>query len=274
MTSQLSDGFTCFMGTNPRDPTDEGCKDAAVLLMTYIVINFVYNIMMLAITKKGSAVLLVTSQALSLPITNIAFTLKPLMGNSAEPLSITDLAGLVLVCIGFVAYSGFGFAKNFMVAQGPPGQMAYAHFEDHDEVVVTTKVAIQPEKLADFVVGGIIREHMLYQEHLSMAASDDAEGLEQTDIEQEGRQLLSGGEALRRRNVQSLTPLEACTTALKVLRRTTELVEQKELLLRAGDEASNAHLTSPAMLNRLEIIAKKQNGSAGKKSYGTGSKDY
>jgi len=50
-------------------------------------------------------------------VTNIAFTLKIFMGKSAEPLSAVDLVGLVLVCIGFLTYSGFGLAHNFMVAQ-------------------------------------------------------------------------------------------------------------------------------------------------------------
>jgi hypothetical protein len=56
-------------------------------------------------------------QALSLPVTNIAFTLKIFMGDAAEPLTALDLLGLVLVCIGFLTYSGFGLASNFMVAQ-------------------------------------------------------------------------------------------------------------------------------------------------------------
>jgi hypothetical protein len=47
----------------------------------------------------------------------MAFTLKPIMGPDAEPFSLMDLAGLVLVCVGFLAYSGFGFAHNFMVVQ-------------------------------------------------------------------------------------------------------------------------------------------------------------
>lgn len=50
-------------------------------------------------------------------MTNIAFTLKIFMGDAAEPLTIVDLIGLILVCIGFLTYSGFGFASNFMVAQ-------------------------------------------------------------------------------------------------------------------------------------------------------------
>ena len=116
MASQLSDGWTCFLGTNPNDPQGD-CSRAAWLLMAYIVVNFFYNILMLAITKRGSAVLLVISQALSLPVTNIAFTLKIFMGEAAEPLTVVDLLGLVLVCIGFLTYSGFGLASNFMVAQ-------------------------------------------------------------------------------------------------------------------------------------------------------------
>ena len=50
-------------------------------------------------------------------MTNIAFTLKIFMGEAAEPLTVVDLLGLVLVCIGFLTYSGFGLASNFMVAQ-------------------------------------------------------------------------------------------------------------------------------------------------------------
>jgi hypothetical protein len=63
MSMQLSDGFTCFLGTNPNDPAGD-CSNAAYLLLAYIVVNFFYNILMLAITKRGSAVLLVISQVL------------------------------------------------------------------------------------------------------------------------------------------------------------------------------------------------------------------
>ena len=61
MSMQLSDGFTCFMGTNPNDPEGD-CSNAAKLLITYIIINFGYNLLMLAVTKRGSAVMLVIAQ--------------------------------------------------------------------------------------------------------------------------------------------------------------------------------------------------------------------
>jgi hypothetical protein len=41
------------------------------------------------------------------------------MGSDAEPLTTLDLVGLLLTCIGFITYSGFGFAHNFLVAQVP-----------------------------------------------------------------------------------------------------------------------------------------------------------
>jgi hypothetical protein len=39
------------------------------------------------------------------------------MGPDAEPFTIMDLVGLVFVIIGFLTYSGFGFASNFIVVQ-------------------------------------------------------------------------------------------------------------------------------------------------------------
>lgn len=115
MRSQMSDGYQCFLGNNPTPQNN--CTHAAPIFLSYILINFLYNIMLLSITKHGSAVLLVISQALALPLTNIAFTLKSVMGEHAEPLTAADLIGLVFVCIGFITYSGYGFGSNFIVSQ-------------------------------------------------------------------------------------------------------------------------------------------------------------
>ena len=52
------------MGSNPNDSEHDNCGNAAVLLIVYIIVNFSYNILMLAITKRGSAVLLGVSQVL------------------------------------------------------------------------------------------------------------------------------------------------------------------------------------------------------------------
>jgi hypothetical protein len=39
------------------------------------------------------------------------------MGDDTDPLSMCSMVGIVLVVIGFLVYSDFGFATNFMVAQ-------------------------------------------------------------------------------------------------------------------------------------------------------------
>jgi hypothetical protein len=61
MISQLTDGYACFLGTNPNDPLDD-CSDSAKIFLAYVFVNFFYNILLLFITKRGSAVLLVISQ--------------------------------------------------------------------------------------------------------------------------------------------------------------------------------------------------------------------
>jgi hypothetical protein len=33
------------------------------------------------------------------------------MGKNTEPFTLPDLFGLVLVCVGFLTYSAFGFAR-------------------------------------------------------------------------------------------------------------------------------------------------------------------
>lgn len=64
MYDQISDGFVCFIGDrNPQDP-QASCKNAAKTLIAYVIVNFIYNVLLLSITKNGSAVLLVVSQVL------------------------------------------------------------------------------------------------------------------------------------------------------------------------------------------------------------------
>ena len=119
MARQMGDGYACFLGRA------DGCEGAGWLFIVYVGVNFLYNVLLLLITKHGSAVLLVVANALALPVTNVAFTLPLLMGSDAERFGVADLVGLVLVVVGFLTYSAFGLAKRFLLAQGPPGQMTY-----------------------------------------------------------------------------------------------------------------------------------------------------
>jgi hypothetical protein len=121
MWTQMTYGYACYNEINSL-PGDN-CKGAHNLFWLYVIINWTLNILLLMMTKEGSAVMLVVANAIALPVTNLAFSVEAIMGDEVEPFSAWDLVGLVLVIVGFLVYSSFGLAKRFNLAAGPPGQM-------------------------------------------------------------------------------------------------------------------------------------------------------
>jgi len=155
ISSQMADGFICFLGENPR-PTDN-CEGAFWLFNFYVLINLAYNILLMRMTKEGSAILLTISGAIGMPITNLAFSIKAIMGDEVEPFTIYDFGGLILVCVGFLTYSAFGFAKKIMPAISlQAGQVAYTEpmqAGGHEGGIILTAVnAMNPAKLAQFLI--------------------------------------------------------------------------------------------------------------------------
>jgi len=161
ISSQMTDGFHCFLGENPR--VTDNCDGAFWLFNFYIVINLAYNILLLRMTKEGSAILLTISGAIGMPITNLAFSIKAIMGDESEPFTIYDFGGLVCVCVGFLTYSAFGFAKKIMPASSlQAGQVAYTKPMQaggyEGGIVLTAVNALNATKLAQFLIllhGGI-----------------------------------------------------------------------------------------------------------------------
>ena len=121
MSSQMHDGFYCFLGVDVNKGDD--CSRATSALLVYVGINFLYNVFQLLVTKHGSATTMVISSALALPVTNLLFSSELLLGAEAEPLSLYDVAGLVVVLAGFLVYSFSG--DKHMPAQGAGGSMVY-----------------------------------------------------------------------------------------------------------------------------------------------------
>jgi drug/metabolite transporter (DMT)-like permease len=154
MKSQMVDGFVCYSGHNIFD--DDDCESAFWTFTAYVLINFAYNVTLLNLTKHGSAVLLVMGSALALPLTNLAFTSETIMGDDVEPFSIYDLLGLLLVCVGFLIYSGFGYAKRFFITQGAPGNMAFTPVEGSTEIKRET--AADPRRLAWALTNALIED--------------------------------------------------------------------------------------------------------------------
>jgi hypothetical protein len=64
MYQQISEGYSCFQGEKNIYTDFENCENAGNILIAYTVVNFCYNVLLLSITKRGSAVLLVVSQVI------------------------------------------------------------------------------------------------------------------------------------------------------------------------------------------------------------------
>jgi hypothetical protein len=172
------------------------------------------------------------------------------MGDDAEPFTMLDLVGLVFVIIGFLAYSGFGFASNFMVVQGPPGQMAYAHFEDIDEVVISTRIGSQPEELADFVLGSVVQSHLLEVRKKKHSKGHSKSNSELTALTQhESLEAGHGDED----DLKDLTPIEVHKRALDILRSTLSVLEKNQVALQRGVEMT--HLHTPEIMKRYGSTA-------------------
>eukprot|EP00618_Florenciella_parvula_P024606 CAMPEP_0119527926 /NCGR_PEP_ID=MMETSP1344-20130328/42220_1 /TAXON_ID=236787 /ORGANISM="Florenciella parvula, Strain CCMP2471" /LENGTH=378 /DNA_ID=CAMNT_0007567199 /DNA_START=73 /DNA_END=1209 /DNA_ORIENTATION=+ len=116
MPAQMSNGFACFMGYDSL-PGDH-CSDKKIIhtafaaMMIYCIINFGYNVFQLLVTKHGSAMLMVMSSALSLPVTNMAFACPWLMGENTEDFTVYDVVALCIVVVGFVIYSRDGLSEE------------------------------------------------------------------------------------------------------------------------------------------------------------------
>lgn len=158
LPTQLYDGYRCFTGNSPSTAFD--CSDATAYFLAYVLINFTYNVLLLTITKKGSAVLLVVGNALALPLTTLTFSSSLVMGKDVENFNSSDMFGLVCVLVGFLIYSSAGMAKRFIIVQGTPGQMTYTPVDGWDggPLMLSASGALQPVRHASFLVelmGGI-----------------------------------------------------------------------------------------------------------------------
>ena len=128
-------GWSCFLGRELRGYECHVAPYPYVVFLLYVVVNFVYNVLLLLITKHGSALLLVIASALSLPITNLLFTLPLFMGEEAEQWSWWTASGLLVVVVGFLLYSLVtdDDSGEWLPAQGAAGQVVYVtHDAAHD----------------------------------------------------------------------------------------------------------------------------------------------
>jgi len=106
MGKQMVDGSKCMFGENPM-PGDD-CEGAGMILLVYVAVNFFYNVFSLLVVKHGSASLSVIAAAVALPLTNMSFSWKEVMGVDYEPFDYRNLVSTGIVLVGFIIYSRGG----------------------------------------------------------------------------------------------------------------------------------------------------------------------
>jgi uncharacterized membrane protein len=104
------DGWRCYIGqdsvtaltASATRPADECWPYALIFASAYLVVNQLYNILIILMLKFGSANLLYLAMTMLVPLGNIAFAL-PFMPN-ATPLTLLNFGGLVIILLGLFSY--------------------------------------------------------------------------------------------------------------------------------------------------------------------------
>ena len=118
------DSVDRFLGHKP--PTHDVCDEGFVSMISYVLVNFTYNVLQLLITKHSSAATLVMATALALPATSLMFSSPFLVGRDAMPYGYQDVCGLVVVVVGFVVYSAYAPDEDgVMPPQASAGSAIY-----------------------------------------------------------------------------------------------------------------------------------------------------
>ena len=105
----LMGGFYCLGGVDTiMEPSADGsikpddCAMAMYYVPVYLVLNVIYNLLMVVILKKGSANILWLASTVIVPLSNVAFSLNFIPNH--QPMKPMDIMGLVIIMSGLVVY--------------------------------------------------------------------------------------------------------------------------------------------------------------------------
>lgn len=113
----LRDGIRCTFGVGPvaeiEDDDAPPCASGrpAAIFFSYAVVDYCCYSMGLVVIKKGGANLMVLASAIALPLSQMVFCLRPIMGSLVEEFHSTDAAALGCALTGFYIYERWGGMK-------------------------------------------------------------------------------------------------------------------------------------------------------------------
>jgi hypothetical protein len=119
--------------------------------------------------------------------------------------------------------------------------MAYAHVENQGDVIVSKKIATEPEELADFVIGTML---LLQEESMTEVTAGG------------GHRHLTEEEGIAKGAFEP-SPLIASRSALDMLKRTVVLVEEHVRTIQSQSKAQaeeHTHLSTPKIMERYNTV--------------------
>jgi hypothetical protein len=104
--------------------------------------------------------------------------------------------------------------------------MAYAHFEDHNEIIISPEIGTNPSNLIDLINGSLIRYQLrIHDAHLQDGSSGSG-GDEELQLLNERSQLIKSQE-IRKITSTTLTSKEIQLKTLTILQQTLSALEQQ-----------------------------------------------
>ncbi len=105
LPQNIWNGVKCYLGISTIETgchPDDQCNESPFYVNMFLAFNVCFNILIVYLLKFGSANVLFMASTVMVPIGNLAFAL-PFMPGS-QPLHDSDVAGLVVILLGLVAY--------------------------------------------------------------------------------------------------------------------------------------------------------------------------
>lgn len=132
--------------------------------------------------------------------------------------------------------------------------MAYAHFEDIDEVVISTKIGSQPEELADFILGSVLQSHIIETRKRKFLKSNSRSSSELNSLAYNSIEDANHHNNNLELDIhEELSPIEVHERALQILQKTIELLQKNHNSLQRGIELT--HLNTPEIMKRYGSTA-------------------
>ena len=107
----IRDGFRCTAALGPLSSNKNrpSCDwRHPFFFFTYTVVDYCCYAYGLYVIQKGGANLMVLASAIALPLSNLAFCIRPIMMGRTEKFHPTDAIALVLAVVGFGIYEVYG----------------------------------------------------------------------------------------------------------------------------------------------------------------------